>query len=237
MGSWRRPVEIEHPRVWITFKARDLDSERLVNYRIQDLPLDRVQDAIGHMKRYFLHDEPMCSSVGLFQDSVGKQEYDEMWQAVAEQRVAVVCFREGCDDIVGLNMLTVVSKDSLEQHKFQSTALQTVYDACVALTTQAKMFERYGVDHYLAAWGLSVAPEYRGRGVATELLRARIPLCRAMGLRVSTTTFSHPGSQIPAAKVGFFDEIVVTYRQLEEQGYPFPGLEDKVCKLMTLVVD
>ncbi|XP_058812237.1 uncharacterized protein LOC131676876 [Topomyia yanbarensis] len=241
MGSWTRPPTVAYPRVWLTFESRDVDepvgSGRLVKYRVQDLPLERVEDAIEHMKKFFLRDEPMCSSVGLYKDPVGLEEFSELWRKVAAQKCAVVCFREGSDEIVGLNMLTVVSKDSPKEYKFKSAGLQMVTESYGGILKQAEIFEKYNVDHYLSAWGLSVSPKYRGRGVATELLRARIPLCRAMGLRVTVTLFSHPGSQIPAAKVGFYDEIVVTYQQLAEQGYHFPGVTHELNKLMTMTVE
>ncbi|XP_053681713.1 uncharacterized protein LOC128732481 [Sabethes cyaneus] len=238
MSSWTRPVDVSHPRVWHTFEARDPNGNRLVRYRVQDLPDDRVDEAIEHMKTFFLRDEPMCSSVGLDKDPVALEEFSQMWQTIAKQRVAIVCFREGSDEIVGLNMLTVVSRsESSKQLKFESVGLQTVYDSYVGMLKQADLFEKYGVEHYLSAWGLSVAPKYRGRGIATELLRARIPICRALGFRLTVTLFSTPGSQIPAAKVGFYDEIVVTYKQLAEQGYDFPGVTYEFNKLMSMTVD
>ncbi|XP_055617781.1 uncharacterized protein LOC129763058 [Toxorhynchites rutilus septentrionalis] len=237
MSAWSRPPTVNYPRVWHTFQARDLEGDRMVTYRIEDLPENRVEDAITHMRNIFLRDEPMCGSVGLYKDPIGLEEFGQMWRNIAAQKCAIVCFREGSDDIAGLNMLTVVSKDANKDYKFKSEPLRLVYEAYVGLVKQANIFERYGVDHYLSAWGLSVHPNYRGRGIATELLRARIPICKAMGLTLSVTLFSNPGSQIPAAKVGFFDEIVVTYKQLEEQGYYFPGFSCELNKLMTLKVE
>ncbi|XP_058454588.1 uncharacterized protein LOC131432368 [Malaya genurostris] len=193
-SSWTRPPSVDYPRVWLTFEARDLeetgnDGHRTVKYRVQDLPEDRVDDAIAHMQTHFLRGEPMCSIVGLFKDPVALAEFAELWRSIAAQRCAVVCFREGSDEIVGLNMLTVVSKNDPKEQMFKSDGLKLMYDCYVGLLKQSDIFGRYGVDHYLSAWGLSVHPKYRGRGVATELLRARIPLCRAMGLRLTVTLF------------------------------------------------
>lgn len=35
------------------------------------------------------------------------------------------------------------------------------------------VFEKYGVDEYLASFGLSVAPQYRGRRIGEQLFKAR----------------------------------------------------------------
>lgn len=62
--EWIRPSTIEYPKVWRTFKARDLDSDELIEYRIQDLPESRFDDAVDHMKKCFLHDEPISQALG-----------------------------------------------------------------------------------------------------------------------------------------------------------------------------
>lgn len=64
--SWRRPSNIPFPSVWLTFKEKDLDNKKLVEYRVQDLPIDRFDDAIKHMTDTFLADVPMCKSKGVF---------------------------------------------------------------------------------------------------------------------------------------------------------------------------
>ncbi|XP_055617019.1 uncharacterized protein LOC129762609 [Toxorhynchites rutilus septentrionalis] len=134
-------------------------------------------------------------------------------------------------------MLTLVSKEAPKNYQFKSSALQMIYKVNVRLAKQAHIFERYGVEHYQSAWGLSVSPDYRGRGIATELLRARIPICKAMGLKISVTNFSNSGSQIPAQRVGFVDEIVVSYKELEEQGFYFPGVSCEFNRFMSLKVE
>lgn len=40
----------------------------------------------------------------------------EMWEEVLQQNVSLVCFKEGCDEIVGLNICTVNSLGDPELH-------------------------------------------------------------------------------------------------------------------------
>ncbi|XP_058456531.1 uncharacterized protein LOC131433925 [Malaya genurostris] len=238
MGPWKRPGEIPFPKVWHTFQARDPKTKQNVTYRVQDLPPDRLEDAVNHMCKYFLCDEPICASLNLSQDAVGVEEISSVWRSVAQQRCVIVCFREGHDEIVGINVLTVVSKDDPELFsKFKSAGVQAFVDCTVYMTQQANLFERYpqADGRFLSAWGLSVHPEYRRCGLATEILRARIPFCRAMGLRLSATVFSHPGSQIPAATVGFRDVVVERFIDLTAIGFRFPVKVD-LDKLMVLEI-
>lgn len=57
--SWIRPSKVEYPKVWHTFKARDIDSNELVEYRIQDLPQSRAEDAYEHMFNGYIQDQPI----------------------------------------------------------------------------------------------------------------------------------------------------------------------------------
>lgn len=57
--KWTRPDSIEYPRIWHTFMARDLNSDSLVEYRIEDLPVSRVQDAYDHLLAHYIKDEPI----------------------------------------------------------------------------------------------------------------------------------------------------------------------------------
>lgn len=240
MATWKRPDHIPFPHTWHTFQTRDpiaTGDNRLVNYRVQDLPPERFEDAIQHMCTHFLRDEPICRSLGLANDLVGVQEIASVWRKVLQQRCAVVCFREESPEIVGLNMLTVVTRgdEADDSSKSKSPAVRNFVSSTLYMTKQGKLFETHQVDCFLSAWGLSVNPVYRGLGIATEILRVRIPFCRAFGLTLSATVFSHPGSQVPVAKVGFKDAVVERFVDLVAKGYRLP-VPVEFNKLMTLKV-
>lgn len=63
--KWKRPDSTEFPKVWHTFKARDLYSDELVEYRIQDLPLERMEEAFEHMFDNYIKDEPIGQVLGM----------------------------------------------------------------------------------------------------------------------------------------------------------------------------
>lgn len=57
--NWIRPTSVEYPKIWHTFKARDVDNDELVEYRIQDLPQSRAEDAYKHMYEGYIQDQPI----------------------------------------------------------------------------------------------------------------------------------------------------------------------------------
>lgn len=64
--KWKRPDTTEYPKVWYTFKARDLDSDELVEYRVQDLPLNRLDEIYEFMFNNYIIDEPIGECLGKF---------------------------------------------------------------------------------------------------------------------------------------------------------------------------
>jgi GNAT superfamily N-acetyltransferase len=74
---------------------------------------------------------------------------------------------------------------------------------------QFDVFEHYNVDKYMTAFGLSVSKLYRRRGIATEILKARVPLGRAFGIKVTSTVFTAIGSQMSAANAGFVENYSI----------------------------
>lgn len=86
---------------------------------------------------------------------------------------------------------------------------------------QFDVCEHYGVDQFLYGAGLVVNSAYRGRGIATELLKARFPLLRSLGLKVTSTVFTMAGSQKAAEKAGYEELFAISYKELQEK---FPNL-------------
>lgn len=64
--KWSRPQTTEFPKIWKTFLATDINSEQLVEYRIQDLPESRFDDAIKHMISNYLQGEPVTCVLSKF---------------------------------------------------------------------------------------------------------------------------------------------------------------------------
>lgn len=111
--KWKRPEFVEFPKVWHTFRARDFDGDNLVEYRIQDLPLNRANDYIDFFVTNFVGDEPISMALGVFDDPYAIDDYKSAWAPIIAQRTPLVCFKDGSDDIVGGNMVFISTKGDL----------------------------------------------------------------------------------------------------------------------------
>lgn len=62
--AWKRPDSVEFPKIWRTFKAKDIGSDELVDYYVQDLPESRFEDALDFMVPILSKQEPLCEAYG-----------------------------------------------------------------------------------------------------------------------------------------------------------------------------
>lgn len=100
------------------------------------------------------------------------------------------------------------------------------------------VFNDYKVNHYLHAFGLGVTVEHRGKGIAVELLKARIPLMRTLGLSVTATVFSTLSSQKAAVKAGYKETYSISYDQLRNMltNFDFSMATGTHCKDFVLQI-
>lgn len=108
--SWRRPQSLDFPLTYVKFSALDSGNSKKVTYVIQDLKIDRYEEVIGIMKDKHLLDEPMYSSKGIQKDPTSFQEMVSKWTNMLEQNISLVCFKEGSEEIVAINVLGVVTE-------------------------------------------------------------------------------------------------------------------------------
>uniref|UniRef100_A0A182J1P0 N-acetyltransferase domain-containing protein n=1 Tax=Anopheles atroparvus TaxID=41427 RepID=A0A182J1P0_ANOAO len=240
---WERPASVPYPNVWWTFDAPDPDRDDggLTTYRVEDLTEDRYDDAVKLYTENFLDDEPLCQYNRIRHTPVAYEEVVGFWMHCFSERMTVVCYKEGSKEMVGANLLAVKEiNNSVDISKLiRSAGMQKLIAVNEYMTETVNLFERYGVDKYLTAYGLSVNNRYRGRGIATEILKARVPICRAFGLRLTSTNFTAIGSQIPATKIGFKTDLEMRYDEFVKVNptYTFDGIKGTSIKLMSLVIE
>lgn len=63
--KWTRSSDkVPYPNVWSEFVEKESkNSDKVAKYRIQDLPKDRIEDAIAHVTEFYLRDEPISEAV------------------------------------------------------------------------------------------------------------------------------------------------------------------------------
>ena len=88
------------------------------------------------------------------------------------------------------------------------------------------------------AVGLCVDNKFRGRGIATEILKARAPLMKEIGLEVTSSIFSTVGAQKAAKAAGYEENYSVNYDDCHKK-FPelnFSHVTKMSCKVLSMKV-
>lgn len=243
--KWVRPTSVPYPKIWHRFWARDVTvlgntSDQLVEYRVEDLTEDRYEDVLRHFTQHFIEDEPLAAHRGVPTDADAMEDQREFWRSCFNQKVTVVCYKDGSDEIVGANLLQVkMIDDERRDYKVRSQSSRDIMEIHrYMMNERCNVFQYHRVDRYLNAVGLAINRRYRGIGIATEMLRARVAICRAFHLPVTVTDFTARGSQRAAEKAGFRTDVEVTYEELAsiQPNFAYPGIKEKSMKMMSLVI-
>ncbi|XP_050663489.1 uncharacterized protein LOC126964430 [Leptidea sinapis] len=233
---FQRPDSLPFPKVWHRFPAKG------TMVRIQDLTDDQVEPAVQLLVKYFMTDEPPCKYIGVQNHPVAKASLEQVWRNTIKERMSIVCVEdvENPKEIISVNVLTVADKnDKREPFQTDDKVWGMLFGAVDFVCNAVDPFKMYGVDKYLSALGLVVDPKWRGCAIGKEMLLARVPICKALGLKVTVTVFTAGASQAVAKKLGYKVIYEITYKELAEKGFVFPGIEEntKSSMLMSMEIE
>lgn len=227
-----RPIDVPFPIVWHTFRAKDLDGT-MIDYEIKDLPAEQFDEAVKLMKLSYLPDEPLAKTMNLLSEPGSVEDYIEAWKTSIDQKIAVGCYKVGSSELVAVNFLAVITEDDPKTEKqYRGNASRISFKLYGWLLEQFNVFKELNITSCLVAYGMGVAREYRYRGIATEFLKARPPMMKAINVPYTVTPFTANGTQKAAEKAGYHLYYEITYAELIKLGYPLQGIEPKSLKMM-----
>lgn len=99
-------------------------------------------------------------------------------------------------------------------------------------------FEAFDVNAYLTSYALCVHPSYRSFGVATEVLKTRVEMLKALDLKVTITMFTTLGSQIAVKRANFEESWSMSFDEITEKfpSFDFSKASSKFMKKFSLKV-
>lgn len=106
------------------------------------------------------------------------------------------------------------------------------------IDNEFNVLKHHNTNRVISGAGLCVIEKYRGRGIATKLLRARSPLLKSIGEHVTSTLFSTIGAQKAAKAAGYDENYTIGYDELSKK-FPkmdFTHVSGGFCKVMSLKV-
>lgn len=102
---WQRPSNLEFPKIFNKFTAKDLDENKLAEYYVQDLPENLYEDAIKFLIEFYTPDEPIFECRNARSESQTIEDFSKLWMEILKVKISQVCFKEGSDEIIGVNLI------------------------------------------------------------------------------------------------------------------------------------
>src|SRR5690349_11891749 len=135
MFTWKRSDSREKERVWHSFKSENENSKEIEEFIVQDLPRERFEESLDFMLEHFLSDEPICKSRDVKRDENARKEICQLWMNVLEQNVVLACFKKNSSEIIGLNMVCVITRNDFINFKLdvrEDNTWKAVHDFALA---------------------------------------------------------------------------------------------------------
>lgn len=108
MSKFVRPETLPFPEIFHKFKAKDKNSDDIIEYRVQDLPEDSFESALDLIAKHFVTHETFCVCKGIAERPKSVKAIVDYYREVIKNKLTLACFRD--DKLVGLNVFIVKSK-------------------------------------------------------------------------------------------------------------------------------
>ncbi|KAJ9593490.1 hypothetical protein L9F63_014975 [Diploptera punctata] len=224
-----------------------MEDGKIPKFSIEDVTPDIYDEVLDFFEKFHFHQiygSVIMKCLKLYDDQFARQEYIARWRRALEENLSLVAFVEndqgGKREIVGCNIMDVVYQNKQESlSTFQSPTIKKIVEDIAYAVGLVDPYKKYGVNKCLYAIGLNVDPKYRGQGLGMEILKARLDLMKAVGLKCTVTAFSGYAAQKSALKAGYEVLSDVPYDQFKyEDGSPvYPDIECKSMLIMAKGVD
>jgi hypothetical protein len=102
-------------RIYHKFLAKDLNSNDLVEYRVEDVAENHFEEVVDFLVKYFIPDEPMTECLKISENPEGVQILRTFFLSILEKKASLICFKEGSQEIVATNVMSVQTKAESEK--------------------------------------------------------------------------------------------------------------------------
>lgn len=118
--KYERAKDSLYPQVYHTFMAKGRESDELVEYCVQDLTDDHAKKAVEMILTFLTPEETFQRAVKMAENDLAKGILESFYIKTIKERVSLGCFELKTNEMVGLNAMTIKSRNHEE-----------VYEVCI----------------------------------------------------------------------------------------------------------
>nr|XP_012215337.1 PREDICTED: dopamine N-acetyltransferase [Linepithema humile] len=206
---------------------------------VAEVPEDRYDEAIHHLRWNFFADEPLNNAVGLCAKGESQLELERHCLLTLKQGYSrMLVDKKGA--IAGMALNGILKKGEREETERRLSELdddkfKTIFGLLYKVNDKIDLFEKYDVDKLFECRILSVDENYRGKGLASILMADSVETARNAGFKVCKADATGAYSQKVCLKHGFQVEAEIPYVELDKSIRPAPP--HQALKLMVKLLD
>ncbi|XP_022830792.1 uncharacterized protein LOC111359460 [Spodoptera litura] len=212
-------------KVWSKFSVTKKDGS-VLNLRIVDNPEDPkvIEKVMDCFHNYFVKEECTFKAAGVPESEEAMQEIRGAFNYLVsnEKPVLSVCCLDNGDDqikeVMGASLMMYMTREEAEKKlKFKTKAMQKLIQMAEDLAEIYNDMRAFNLDPYLLDRGIVVCPEYRGLGIAQELLKVRRLISKEYGIPINGAWMTSYGTQKAAERDGWETVCELQYEDLEKK--------------------
>ncbi|KAK2586379.1 hypothetical protein KPH14_010666 [Odynerus spinipes] len=209
------------------------------NLTIVQIPPDRFNDAIHHLKWSFFADEPLNHAVELCQKGESHYELERHCLLTLKQGYSRMLVTDD-GTIAGVALNGILTEDERDEasrrlEEIDDERFKTIFGLLYKVNKKVDLFNKYNVQELFECRILSVDENFRGKGLANVLMSDSLEIARKAGFKVFKADATGMYSQKVCLKHGFHDEAEIPYTDLPENIRPEP--HHQALKLMVKLLD
>lgn len=228
---------VPYPQIYSRFKVKSKDSEDEEEFYIQDLTENYFDQAVDFIVENHARGAVFHNACKTLHNEDGIERVRKSYRKAFEERISLICIKVGSEEIAGLNGLYLRSRFDAPPAASDDVNFRRLQELSKCIEDAFSVTDHYQVDRCVLAVGLAVDRKFRGRGIATEILKARAGILKAIGLSVTSAVFSTIGAQKAAASAGYDENYSIKYEELEKIcPIDFSFAYGGYCKVLSLKV-
>ncbi|XP_015373983.1 PREDICTED: uncharacterized protein LOC107168939 [Diuraphis noxia] len=193
---------IESPRVWNTLYDE---------IEIQELKSDRFDEVLKMIEDHYIYDEPLIQSSLMHTDNGSVKEYLYLVQTWMKDTLSTVAVEQKTGNVVGFLICRfneIHNRDpEFSNHRvYEGTILRELQNFKHYLTKRGNAYKHNNVDKMLEVYSWFVLPQFRSKGIGTELLKnvieRQLPEYKWFDIKVIAGVFTDKVSQRIATSLG-----------------------------------
>ncbi|CAK9806794.1 Arylalkylamine N-acetyltransferase 1 [Anthophora plagiata] len=193
---------------------------------VVEVPENRFDDAIHHLKWNFFSDEPLNHAVGLCGKGESQFELERHCLLTLKQGYSRMLVDQN-GTIAGMALNGILKKGEREEAERRLAELndekfKIIFGLLYKVNEKIDLFSKYNVDELFECRILSVDENFRGKGLANVLMADSIETAKNAGFKVFKADATGMFSQKVCLKHGFQVEAEIPYTDLDVSIRPAP---------------